>query len=599
MPFLSTLITSGLVAAGAGAIGGGALIIAPTAGGLALAATGTAALVQGIVSIGLTIGASYGASLLNSALAQKQPVQRNDITIKQALPNRFIDIGRVKTAGALVYIASPGLYLHTVKVLSCCKIQEIEKIYLDDYPTVNAAINAGAQIGGLNGPWFFLTLVEARLGADDQTALGLPQAAGSWTTAHRLRGMSAIAATYAQGDKKNFQTAYPNGPPSPAAVIKGAMLPDPRNEAQDMEDPSTWTYSDNFASAVLRYLLDRDGWGLPAEEIDFEIAAQACDDCDDDVDTTTGTEPRYRAWGRYTTAEDRSSTLKDMLAAGAATVIEQPSGKLGLFVGKTRSAAVTISADQMIDIQLERFPDALSRIDGVKPRIVWEGASWQEQEVPAVLTGGPYYGAAPDIEDMPLNWCPSPYQGQRVGKARLKRARCGWQGTITTWLVGLRCCGEPLVHLVIPELEIDDDFEITSQPALDVGSMTVSIGVRSFDPDTFEMPATEMGEMSEAAVVDEDYTVPAPEGLEYVISGGDVVVTWDTITDESAYTSEAAWRLNDPLQGADDGWNVLSASAGTSSFSAVPSTTFDFRCRRVSSRGYESEWAVLPEIEVP
>lgn len=599
MPFISTLITSGLVAAGAGAIGGGALIIAPTAGAIVGATAGTAALVQGIVSIGLSIGASYGAALLQSALAPKQPTQRNDITIKQALPNRWVDIGRVKSAGALVYIASPGLYLHSVKVLSCCRIQEIETIYLDDYPTTNATINTGASIGMLNGPWFALTLVEARLGTDDQTALGLPQASGSWTTDHRLRGMAAITATYAQGDKKNFQTAYPNGPPSPAAVIKGAMLPDPRDEAQDMEDPATWTYSENFASAVLRYLLDRDGWGLPAGEIDFEIAAQACDDCDDDVETTTGTEKRYRAWGRYTTAEDRSSTLRDMLAAGAATVIEQPSGKLGLFVGKTRTAAVTISADQMIDIQLERFPDALSRIDGVKPRIVWEGASWQEQEVPAVLTGGPYYGAAPDIEDLPLNWCPSPYQAQRIAKARLKRARCGWQGTITTWLVGLRCCGEPMVHLVIPELEIDDDFEITSQPALDLSSMTVSIGVRSFDPETFEMPGSEMGEMAEAAIVDEDYTVPAPEGLASVITGGDVVVTWDLDPDEEAYTSEAAWRIYDPMNGAEDGWNSLTASAGTATFSATPSTTFDFRCRRVSSRGYVSDWAVLPEIEVP
>ncbi len=601
MPVLTGLIASGLSAIGAGAIGGGALIITP---GLTFGlTTGAAALAGSISTAVLTIGASYGLNVALGTFNKKGSMQRNDITIRQALPGRWIDIGRVKTGGAIAFYASPSTYLHSVKVMSCTKIQEIETMYLDDWPTTNPALNSGGVVGSLMGPWTSLVLAEARLGTEDQSALSLPQAAGSWTTAHRLRGCASLALTYAQGPKDKFTQFYPNGPPNATWVIKGAMLPDPSNPAHDLSDPGTWDYSDNGSRAVARFGLDRDGWGLAPDDFNGPILQQAVIDSAEAVATPSGTEPRYRACGRYSTLENRSSTLKAMLENMGAVLLEQPDGTLGLFVGKDRTPTITIDETMIIDVQLKRYPDALDRVDAVKARITWEGAGWEEQECPPVFSGEAYYGSAPDIQDLALPWCPSPYQAQRLSKAALRRARPEWSGTIKTWLHGLRCCGEPVVRLVYPELGIDGTFEIVTPPALDTSSMTVSLSVRSIAPDTWTMEAEEFSEMGLAALTDYDYNPPAPEEMEASPSGLVVTVTWDVLPDEDAYTYEVQWRTYDSEAGAEDNWVSLDPSATSPGASTAIVTvgapgTYDVRARRVSSRGFLSDWTVLPEIEV-
>lgn len=592
MPVLTGIITSGLALVGAGGIGGGALIIAP--GTIAGLTAGTVALVESVVSVAVTVGASYGINALFGN--KKSSSQRSDIPIKQALPARFIDIGRVKTSGAFVFFQAPSTQLCSVKVMTCTKIQEYEILFLDDFQSDASGLNGGGAISA----WLGNAIVQARLGTDDQTALDAITPIGSWTVNHRLRGLACIGTVYLQGDKKTFSQRFPNGPPNTSAVIKGAMLPDPRDETHDLSDPSTWDYSDNWARAVLRFALDRDGWGLSPSDINVPLAKQACDDADETVATTVGTEPRYRAWGRYTTIDDRATTLKNMLSAGGGRLIEQPDGTLGLFAGKEHTPNVTITADMLLDVQLERYPDALSRVDAVKPRIVWEGASWQEQECPAVYSGESYYGAAPDIQDLTLPWCPSPYQAQRLAKAVLRQLRPDWQGTIKTNLNGLRCSGDPVVRIVYPELGIDAVFELISQPKLDIETMTVTLSVRSYAPDTWSMAPEEIGEMGTASGITSSYTAPDPENLEASVATLDVTVSWDTLTDEIAYDNEAQWRPHDADPShAEDGWTATATvSSGTAMFTVLAPGFFDFRCRRVSSRGFLSAWAILHNIEV-
>lgn len=589
MPVLTGLIATGLSAIGAGAIGGGALIITP---GLTLGMTATSvALAQGISTALLAVGASYGLSALNKTTAS---TQRNEITIKQALPGRWIDIGRVKSGGAVVFYAAPGMLLYTVKVLSCTKIHTIEALWLDDWLTADVSgLNSGGTVGGLMGPWTAYVLAEARHGADDQAWLSLPGGSGSWTVDHRLRGCAAVAIAYAQAAKDKFTQFYPNGAPNVTALLQGALLPEPRDTSHALDDDTAWSYGDNAARALTRYAIDRDGWGLEPADLHLSSWQQACADCDDAVATTTGTEPRYRAWGRWSTTEERKSVLEAMLANMGATLIEQPDGTYALFVGKHREPTVTIDETMIRDIQMERFPDALSRVDGVKARITWEGADWQEQECPTVYASGSP-GSAPDIEDLALPWCPSPYQAQRLSKARALRARAEWAGTIKTNLAGLRAYGEPVIRLVYPELGIDGTFEVTSQPTLDTSDMSVTLGLRSYAPDTWSMAGEEMGEMGAAATVDEDYTAPEPEGLASAVDDLTVTVTWDVRTDEDAYVPEAQWRATGydwvPAEDVEPGEVVIE----------VPThgTTYDVRVRRVSARGYTSDWAILPDIEV-
>lgn len=590
--FLSPIIAGGLGALGAGSIGGGVLI-----GGTGLLSTvtaGTLTMVQNVVGISIALGASYASN----ALTRKSGLSSTNATIKQALPARWIDLGRVKTAGAIVYYEAPGLYLGMVKVLSCTRIEEIEKVNFDDYQTVATGWNTGAVVGTISGPWTGQVLAQAGLGSDDQVALSLlaGTSAGfsSWTADHRLRGLAALAMVCAQGDQKSFQTHFPNGAPSPSAIIKGGWTPDPRDPAHDLTDPTTWSYSDNLARALLRFVLDRDGWGLEVADIDLPSWQAACDDCDALVPTPSGTEPRYRAWGRWSTTDERSSTLADMLAAGGAQLLEQPDGTLALFVGKDRTPTITLDDSVITDFDLDRFPDALSRVDGVKARIVWEGAKWEEQEVPTVYADGAFFGSAPDVEDLALKWCPSPYQAQRLANGSLRQKRAEWSGTIKTNLAGLRAFGEPVIRLVISELGIDGTFEVTSQPVLDLAALSVSIGVRSYDPSTWTLAAADMGEMSSSPDIAHDYTPPAIVGLSASLSGLTVTAEWTATGDEGTYTIEVEWRVYDAGAGAEDGWHTaedVTFGTGSAAFGVPATDDYEVRVRRVSPRGYVSAWA--------
>lgn len=600
MPFLTSIIAGGLSALGAGAIGGGAIFIGggPLAG---IVTTGTLAIASQISSALLTVGLSFGANAALGLLNKRGALPSSSTTIKQALPGRFIDVGRVKSAGAIAYFLAPGPTLYSVRILSCTRIQEIETLFLDDYPTPAGILNTGAGTNVLFGPWSGRVAAQARLGTNAQTALEIVTPSLAWTANHRLRGMAILGVTYDQGSEENHGKFYPNGAPNPSAVIKAAMLPDPRNPAHDLSNPDTWAYSDNGARALARYCLDIDGWGLTSDDLNLPLLRQACDDADDVVATPGGTEPRYRAWGRYSTLEDRASTLRDMLAACGGVLLEQPDGTLGLFVGKHRepNPELTITDQHIIDVQLERFPDALDRVDGIKSRIVWEGAKWEEQECPVIYSDGPTYGAAPDIEDLPLKWCPSPYQGQRLAWATLKQRRPEWQGTIKTWLHGLRCYGEPVVRIVHAEKNIDGIFEILQAPTIDLSDMTVTLSVRSYDPTTWTMGAEQMTAMGSVGGVDNTVIVPAPADLEYSVDGdGDVTVTWTIVAQEAIYHRQAQWRPYDPMNGPDVGWGSLTPGLSSVTFDPTTSTVIDFRVRRISPRGYESDWGILPEIEV-
>ncbi|MBS9476246.1 hypothetical protein [Ancylobacter radicis] len=590
--FTTALIASGFAGLGAGSIGGGALIISGAYAGIT---TGTLALAQ-VLSAVVTVGASVGLNAALGLLNKPKNTQQNKITIKQPLPARFIDFGRVRSGGCIAWFFSPDHRLVTVRIITCTKIEQLEVFYLDDYACDAATVNTGVVSNSTPAhPWDSFAYLQMTHGADDQVAIPLAAEIAEWGSTRRLRGMAAFCASYAQGNKDNWSQRYPNGAPNPTFVIKGAMVPDPRNPAHDLEDQSTWTYSDNWARCFLRWCLDRDGWGLSPDDLDLDSFEAACDDCDASVATTTGTEPRYLAWGRYTTSDTRASTLANFLASAGATLLEQPNGKLAVFVGKDRTpnSATDITDEHIRDVQLDRFPDALDRVDGIRARITWQYASWEEQEVPAVYSGASFYGAQADVDDLPLAYCPSPYQAQRIAYATLKQRRADWSGTIKTTLQGLRCYGEPVVRLTISELGIDGEiFEITSPPALDLSDMSVSIGVRSYAAGTWSMPGAEMQEMGETATNPQDFTVPEPEGLGSSVSTLTVTVTWDTISGEDAYTTEAQWRVAAGV------WVAATASAGTGSFTVPSAGTYEFQCRRVSDRGYVSDWAVLTGIVV-
>ena len=143
--------------------------------------------------------------------------------------------------------------------------------------------NAGGS--GTDPTKRYRMVFNAHLGADDQTADPMLVASISkWTSAHRLRGIAYIAASFEYDTRGMFSSV-----PELTVVVKGKKLYDPRLDgsisggsgSHRIDDSSTFEWSDNAALALLDYISnDEYGKGLSASLINlqsFQTAANTAE----------------------------------------------------------------------------------------------------------------------------------------------------------------------------------------------------------------------------------------------------------------------------------------------------------------------------------
>jgi hypothetical protein len=485
---IGTLAIAGLQAAG---VSGSAVI-----GTFTIGATGIS--VATVVGATIMLSAAIGASLLLQPGAEAGPMAKNEMTIKQPVPARFIDIGRVKSSGAVFFydaaFLSPSVLRWTLfigKVISCTEINEIETIYLDDdVPTwtgnyQNQGIAAANAYGDHAAQGIYTNLETARgLTTDTQPNLLAGAFAATWNTAAKaLKGLAYTLVAYGQGDDAEVHTnLYPGQPPTVTAVIKGCKLPDP-TAGVDMNDRSTWTYGDNAARAILRYLLDTDGWGLNASDLDQPSFVTARALCGEDPGDGL---PRYRIWGRYYTTDERSSVLQELLEACDGRLIEQPNGKIALLVGRLVTSNVFLTDVDIIEAQWEPFGDTLDRVGSVRPRIVLETNNWQETDVTPVNLPTPDTDQAVKQVDLPMKYCPTINQARRLAGARLRALNPKWRGTLVTRLRALQAFGDRWINIQFTPLGINQQFEMVGGISLNLQTYSCTLQVRSVESDDYD-----------------------------------------------------------------------------------------------------------------
>src|SRR5215471_2627136 len=302
LPLLA-LAAAPIEAAGAGALGG--IATAAGLGGLSGSVTifGLSAGASAFLTGTVVLGATVGLSLALSPSAPSQAMEKPQSTIKQALPARFIPIGQVLVGGAVhLYSHSslaPARSLVVGKIISCAPINAVEKIFwnnvveaLSSTPThqrtvgvVSNTYNGQIQCEVGFGPFNQVTSPFVR-GAISDCGFGLDS--------DRAQGLAYIIVRYMQGtDVTNHHNIYPSGAPDVSVQIRGVGLPDPRL-GQNLGDETTWTYSTNSALAILRFVLDRDGWGHTPDHYDINSFITAANVCDQDMG---GGAARYSSCG--------------------------------------------------------------------------------------------------------------------------------------------------------------------------------------------------------------------------------------------------------------------------------------------------------------
>lgn len=344
--------------------------MAISAGSALLSAVGTGFTATGFVTAGsMFIGGTMlthflASTAIGAAINALTPKPTTPgaagytVTARGANLDHQIIYGETRVAGAVVadFLGGDGgsegtRFLHRVQVMAGHEIESYEAIYMNSYKVSKWQVR-GAGVGGdetiedvtdispyVDQPFNILipaefvevspdgteTVVDgidyreyASLamqlwtGADDQPAstkliADIPN--GQWTSAHRLRGRAYM---YIRMGRDADGDNFPTGVPEITAVIKGRKVYDPRIEAHDPADKSTWAWSSNPALCIRDYLTQPFGLNEKAIQVDDALVATAASVCDQTADDGS---TRYTCNGAFTTGIQPYDFLNSILSS--------------------------------------------------------------------------------------------------------------------------------------------------------------------------------------------------------------------------------------------------------------------------------------------
>lgn len=202
------------------------------------ASLSTANLVGGALLLG-------GSIALGRLLAPKQPKPADStISIKQPTPPRQGCYGRARLAGSyMLYEVNPATFAVSVDVLAVGggRFCGYRQFYLnDDAPPRFGGRIISTPDGRYPAP---LVHVDWRLGLGVEVAypFAMSLVPTLWTADHRGDGIASIALYCKETSTVDNQPkAYPSGLPNPSVETDGYPVWDPRDGAQDPNDPDSW-----------------------------------------------------------------------------------------------------------------------------------------------------------------------------------------------------------------------------------------------------------------------------------------------------------------------------------------------------------------------
>lgn len=396
-------------------------------------------IVAGLAKIGVTgtiatAAAQIGASILLSTVARRlgrrsAPDQARQLSIATSTPaKRFVygidmlAIGSPAPAG----ITKDGI-LYTCHIINSRASAAVSRLVIDkrdieltgdryDFAGAGAAPSAGPLAGHAN---FWIGR-----GAQSGPPAQIMTEVGDVTAENDLRfwptdkwtGQTVIWSRLRKGAPASQSERWPSAPPEIGAVGDWSLLWDPRDNAQDPDDASTWTVSNNAWLAVLDCLRNNPLARWELDQINLPSFIAAANDADATRARLVGDpEPRWRVGG--TLAFGGGVALLDMLlplvaATGGDLMID--GGGITAIPALAQSPVLTIT-DPLRDSPMTFRPRAEGRDLPRAIQALWPQpeAKYEMQTLtPAVVPGQTYTGGEDRVEELPLDLVP--FAGQAM-----------------------------------------------------------------------------------------------------------------------------------------------------------------------------------------
>lgn len=402
------------------------------------------------IAIGTTtwaaIYAQLGVSVLFSAVAKrmaKRGMSGADSQIDVDQPSSVVikrhAYGRGRIEGTPAATINRDGVFYQLWIVNSRPSHEIETIEFDNRPLTLTGdlLDYATGATATNAPFAGHVTVWAGLG--DQTSIpaqiltevGDPLAtddADFWDT-DRWQGRTVIWARMVKGDTASANQRWQRMPPVLRVTGKWTRVWDPRDVAQDPDDPATWTWSDNQALCLIDALRFNPIAQLPVSLLHLPSLLRQADVADQAVPLKAGgTEPRYRVGGRilYDPTTELYQALSPLDVAGGGGLV-QIGGFIGYQPGEYLAPSGTIE-DVLAEAPLAftaqvRGRDLPRAIRAVYPNPGggWEDASLIPIEVPGA---GGWTGGDDRVEDLALPMVPFPHQANRLAQIRARQLGC-------------------------------------------------------------------------------------------------------------------------------------------------------------------------------
>jgi hypothetical protein len=566
----------------------------------AAAAAGT--LIGGYLITHFLVTAAIGLALYALSPKPKMSAQTNrgySVTQSGAASPHQVVYGKARVAGVRVFDEVTGeenKFLHRVVAFTGHEIDSFDEIYIDDEVITldgSGNVTSPARYDGF-------VRIKKHLGTTNQAAdTNLVSEVGSWTSAHRLRGIG-----YLYVRLKYDTEVFPNGVPEITSVIKGKKVYDPRDATQSATNSSTWIWSDNPALCLRDYLISPYGLNednLYINDNLFSYAATVCGE----TSTVAGTY-RYTLNGSFLTNDTPIDLIQTMLTSMGG-IIWYSQGEWGLKPATWVTPVVSLNEDDARGpIQLSTRNPRRDNFNTVTGTFRGEETNWQVTDFPPVTQAA--FVATDNGEeistDASLSFTDNSIEARRLSRIYLERnrqqltinanfglkafslrigdnvlltnTRFGWtdkEFEVLTWTFGLDGEMSPFVSMTLRETAESVFDEV------DDGIVYERDNTNLLDP--FFVPTLGLAISVQTSVINErilnvvnlETTANAPGQVDFV---------------EAQYKPNALSSYIAAGTGDLGNFQIVDVQDGI----------YDFRVRAINPLGVKGEWTTIPDYTV-
>jgi len=577
-------------------------------------------------AVATTVALNAGISALTQASAQGKLGGQNSgggqvqltLDLNAGVPVAF---GRTATAGNLVYRESfnstKNEHLALITVLSAGgPIEAIEQFYVNDVP-INFNTNANypdATTGYSGKMWQW-----RRLGDTPETSV---YAVGtSWaqplpgiTSAHKFSGL-ATTLTDLYFDAKN--NVYSTGVPRMYYVLKGVKLYDPRKDStyaggvgtHRLNDPTTWTWSENPYLAALAWLTGRFangrkvwGCGMPSAAIDWASFVDGANVAD-----ANG----WKVGGVITTADDKWQVLTSLLQAGGGVPISR-GAQIAALVNTPKVSAWSITAADLagpIAMEQSTTPRR-DRKNSVVPRYRSEAHRWTYVAATATTSSTYLTEDGSDLRTLSIDYplVQNATQASQLAAYELTNSREGLKFTLVCKPRLLNLRTGDVCTVTLAELGLTAQKCLVTARTFDPQSCLVHLALRT-ETDakhSYALSLTGSGPPSPALGLNDPNIIAAPGGTAYAASGVSFTASGTSIpailitgTCDNELAGEVLIQYRVTGATSWTAWPPTAATTGRIEITGVtPGTQYDVQVAYRSVRGIISAYTSLGSVTV-